>query len=115
MIGENPSAGDVGNFGGAEQVLVRYDIGSALDAPGEVAVGVEVAVFQSDAAFDAVIFPFFVIEGGQHIGRAKLPVIEQIARELVIAVNADLDTGNELLFEANVKHMAMFGENRTGE
>ena len=62
MIGVDVMAGDVGEFVGAEQILVRHDIGGDLPGPGEIAVGAEIAVLVGRAQFDAAVIGFFVVE-----------------------------------------------------
>ena len=55
-----------------------------------------------------------VVEAGQHIGRAELAVVEQVAGGLVVAVDADFETGyrENLLNHADIEHVGALRQHR---
>src|SRR5882757_140356 len=92
MVGVDIVAGDIVYFVLTEQKLVRYDVGGDLFGPGDVSIGAEIAVGVVGFEFDAHILPTLVVEAVQHIGRAELAVVEQVAGDLVVAVDTDFET-----------------------
>ena len=112
VVGVDVVVGDVGQFIGIEQILVRYDVGPDLVPPGDVAVGAEVSVGVGRLQLDADIFALVVVERRQHIGSAELSVIEQVARGLVVGVDADREAGKDLLFDADIEHVGSLRQYR---
>ena len=101
----------------SEQELVRYHVGGDLLGPGEVSVSAEIAVGVGRFEFEPDILAAVVIEAVQHIGRAELAVVEQVAGLLVVTVDADLEARDrvDLLDDADVEHVGAFRQHRTVE
>src|SRR3954462_13692 len=110
MVDVDTMDGNVVYFVLTEQKLIRYHGGCDRLCPGNVAVGTEVAIGVGRFELDADILPALVVEAGQHVGRAELPVVEQGASRLVVAVNADLEPryGMNFLHNSDVEHVRPF-------
>ena len=117
MVGVDIVGGDIGYLVLTEQKLVRYDVGGDLFGPGDVSIGAEIAVGVVRLEFDADILPALVVEAVQHIGRAELAVVEQVAGDLVVAVDADFEAGYgiDLLDHADIEHVRPLRQHRTVE
>ena len=78
-----------------------------MSGPRQVAVNPEVAVGVGRFEFDADILGAVVVECGQHVGGTELAVVEQIARGLVVGVDADFEAGDrtDFLNDAGVEHV----------
>ena len=77
VIGVDVVAGDIGELVGAEQILVRHDVGGDLPGPGEIAVSAEIAVLVGRTQFDAAVIGLFVVEAAENKRRAELSVVQQ--------------------------------------
>ena len=84
----------------AEVELRRFDAFRQLVGDREIAVKGEIADVIVGRQLDALIDADFVVEWCQNNRRAKLPFVEQIVREFVVAVDAYREVGECLLFEA---------------
>src|ERR1700682_173296 len=107
MVGVDIVVGDKVYFVLSEQKLVRYDGGGDLFCPGDVSPGAEVAIGVGRFEFEADIFPAIIIEAVQHIGRAELAVVEQVARDFVVSVDTDFEAGYgiDLLHGAHIEQV----------
>src|SRR6202158_4668260 len=87
--------------------MVRHDIGGGLSRPGDVAIYAEISVGVRRFELEAQIIGPVIVEAGQYIGRTELPIVKQIARDLVVAVDADFETGywQYLLHHTDVEHV----------
>src|SRR5205085_1497852 len=62
---------------------------------------------------DALVDGAVVVETGQHVRLAKLPVVKQIARNLVVDVDSDLQARGYLLSYADIEVMRTLGQHGT--
>src|SRR6266436_688147 len=94
VVGVDVVGANVGQFVRAEQELVGDDIGAELACPSNVAVHPKIAHCIERLEFEADIVRLGIVESIEDIGLAELSVIQQIARELEIAIKADFETRN---------------------
>ena len=85
-----------------------------LPAPGEIAVNAEIVVVVAEFALDPGVPALGVIEGGQRVGRPELAVVEQVGRDLVIAVDPRRQPAHEAVIDADVEIMRALGLNGVG-
>ena len=114
VVGVDVVGGNVGQFVRAEQELVGDDIGAELACPSNVAVHPKIAHCIERLELEPEIVGLGIVESIEDIGLAELSVIQQIARELEIAIKADFETRNrpDLLHHARIKHMGAFRQHR---
>ena len=87
-------AAEIGQRRGVvEQILVRHHVGGFLLADGEVAIGLEIAAVVFGGKFDALDHALGVIEGAEHQSLAEIAVVDQVRRDLVIGVEAEIERG----------------------
>jgi hypothetical protein len=72
--------------------LVRHHIGGFLLGRGDVAVGPEIAAGEFRFQLDAFIIALRVIERAQNQRLAKISVVEQVGRDLVLGVDPDFES-----------------------
>jgi hypothetical protein len=90
VVGVNRVRCDGGEVVRREQGLVRYDVGGLLDRIGPIHIEREIALPIAGGPLDAAVPAIGVIERGERIGLAELPVVDQILRLLVVDVEAEL-------------------------
>src|SRR5260370_16834867 len=73
-----------------EEELVRDDVGSLLNGPGDVAIGPEITVAVFRAQLDALVVGFLVVEPAGDQGGPELAVVEQVRGDLLVGVAAEL-------------------------
>src|SRR5665213_58974 len=112
VIGVDVVVGDIGEFVSAEQILIRDYVLGYLTRPSEVAVGAEVSVLVSCAELDTRVLGGFVVEAAENERLAKLSVVQQILRDLVIGVDTDLKVGRDLLHHPRIEVMRAFRQDR---
>jgi hypothetical protein len=76
VVDEDVVVGDVGEIVGVDQVLVGYDVGALLLGNRDVALSSEIADIVVGFDLDALVI---------------LSIVEQIARDLVVAVDPDIE------------------------
>ena len=79
--------------GAVEQKLVRYRVAGSLLGYGDVAIGLEVAAVVFGFEFDAFVVPAGVVERAQHQGLAEKAVVDEISRDLVVGIDAEIEIG----------------------
>ena len=113
VVGEDVVVGDIGEIAGVDQELIGNDVGALLLGDGDVPVSSEIADVIVGLNLDALVVRLGVVEPVEHQRGAELSVIEQIARELVIAVDTDLEARKDPLHDANVEIVRALGEHKT--
>src|SRR5262249_20966003 len=99
VVGVDVIVGDVGKFVVAEKVLVRNDVRCALTRPGDIAVGIEVAIF----------VPPFIVEAAENESLPELTVVEKVAGNLVVGIQTDFEFRRYFLRYSDVEIMRAFG------
>ena len=81
--------GDIGEVCGIELELARFDVLAERLLEGEVGIGGKAAMAVIGGELDAVLLALGVVERRQDDRRAELAFVDQMAGELVIAVDAE--------------------------
>lgn len=110
VVGEDVVVGDIGEIVGVDQILVGCDIGALLLRDGNVPVSSEIADVVVGLDLDALVIGFRIVEPVEHKCFTELPIVEQIARNLVVAVDPHLETGDDALDDANVEIVRALGK-----
>ena len=82
--------------------------------PGEIGVGPEIGDLVFGLQLDALVDGAIVVEAGQHIGLAKLAVVKQVARDLVVDVGAHFEARQHLLGDTDIEVVRALGQHGTG-
>ena len=94
--------------------MVRDDVGALLLGKRNVAVGREVLhCWLVGLDLDALVFCFSIIKAVEHEGLAKLAVIEEVSGELLVAVDPDLEAGENSLHDPDVEIVPALGQHGT--
>src|ERR1700730_18315185 len=94
--------GDVGKIVGAEIELRRLDTFAARALPSEIQVRGEVLGGKAAGQFHPVLFAIGIVERRQNDGGAKLSLINQVMRLLVIVIETDGQLLRDLLLNPDV-------------
>ena len=76
-----------------EQILVRHRVARSLLGHSDVAIGLEVATVVLGVEFDAFVVAAGIVEGAQHQGLAEKAVVDEISRDLVVGIDAEIEIG----------------------
>ena len=101
--------GDVGEIVRVKAELARDDVLADGALEGEVAVGLEVPAAVVAGELHAVHLAVAVVEGREDDGRAELPLVDEIGRLLVVAVDAGGERLAEGLLDAEVVVVGALG------
>ena len=134
VIGVDPVRIEVLQFGHAakigerrdvvEQILVGHHVGGFFKANGEVGVGLEIATVEFRAELDAFDGSLRVVEGAEHQRLAEIAVVDEIGRDLIICVDAEIEISAilgcrlaaaewNILIDSSVEIMRPLGQHRT--
>ena len=75
-----------------EQILVRHHVGGSLLGHGKIAIGLEIAACELCFQLDAFIIGPRVIERAEDQRLPEISVVDQVGRELVVGVYAELES-----------------------
>ena len=100
-------------LGGAEQELVRDEVCCLLVRKRDVSVGREVPHCVVGLDLDALVSCFGVVKAVEYEGGAKLTVIEKVTRKFVVAIDPDIEAGQNSLDDPDVEIMRALGQHGT--
>ena len=109
MIGENVIIGDVGELLRREEILARDDVLALLLTARDVRIKIDPTMRVIAAELDTPGIALGVIERRQDERRAELAFVEQVALDLVISIDRELEAAVETLLHAGIEIMLAFG------
>src|SRR5271154_1550715 len=105
VIQKNIVTVDVFQFVRREVELPRFHLRALRDAVGEVVVHVDVFVAVRAGELGSPHAALVVVEGLEDKRRAELAFVDQIGRLLVVRIDPDVQSGDDLLCHARVEQM----------
>ena len=105
---------DVGELVRREEILARDDVLALLLAARDVGIKVDRPVRVVAAELDAPGIALGIVERREDERGAELALVEQVALDLVISVDAELEPAVEALLDAGVEIMLALGLDRIG-